>query len=76
MKGSSRRRGDRYRLGVAVLGSNGVHFLLDVRVGGMAWVVLDRQATRAAEVFEVLPAGHNHRMVGRKRRRRNGSARR
>jgi hypothetical protein len=34
---------------------------------------MDRQATRAAEVFKVLSARHSHRMVGRQRRRRNGS---
>ena len=34
------------------------------------WV--DRQTTRAAEVFKVLPAGHDHRMVGRQRCRRDG----
>jgi hypothetical protein len=32
-----------------------------------------RQATRAAEIFKVLSAGSDHRMIRRKRRRRYGS---
>ena len=33
---------------------------------------VDRQTAGAAEVFEVLPACHDHRIVGRKRSRRDG----
>ncbi len=67
-------RSDRHLVRLCrVFGSGGVLFPLDVRRWRDDGRCVDRQATRAAEVFKVLSACQDHRMVGRKRRRRYGS---
>jgi hypothetical protein len=63
---SRRGRSDRWRFGNGLWFDFGVPFRRERCQG------INRHPTRAAKTFEVLAAGDDHRVPGRKRRRRNG----